>query len=179
MRRYIAVVAAFAVFSALLAGCRSENNPPAVTDNPVQTEETQQTEAMEGMGATEGTEVPEATDAPGQAGSGGVLIATKYGNLYYQDQWEDFMRIELTEKETYVIVAFAAEVDGVKYPLFHVIVGESDGDPVGQITDAQGAKHDVFVYMEEISGTSDLTEGEQNRLFAMQEEINYVIENLE
>ena len=57
-------------------------------------------------------------------------------------------------------------------------IGDFEGGPVGQLTDTDGVKHNVFITMEEID-VSGLTEGEQNRLFAMQKEINFIIENLE
>ena len=176
MRRYIAAFAACVVLAAMFAGCHSQEDQPVETGNSAQTEATTQTEVTEAMEATEATD---ATEAPVQAESKGIVINTKFGNLYYQDQWEDFMQIEQSEGDTYVIVAFEADIDGIRYPLFHLTIGEGEGEPIGQITDAQGVKRDVFVHMEEIGIISELTEGEQNRLFAMQEEINYVIENLE
>lgn len=169
LKKFVAVVMVWLILAAMLAGCRTDDNQPDQTENPVQTEEA----------LPETTQPAEVTEAATQSGLDKVTVSTKYGNLYYQDQWEDVMITELTEKDTCVVVDFVAEINGVRYPLFCVILGQSEGDPVGQITDAQGGKHDVFVHMEEIGGIADLTEGEQNRLFAMQEEINFVIESLE
>ena len=177
MKKYIAAIAACLMLAVVLAGCRSENTPTAATRDPAQTESTQYTGETVSSGATE-TETTEAAGVPAPSNPDGILISTKYGDLYYQDQWEDFMNIQVTEKDTCVIVSFTAEIDGVKYPLFQLTVGEGGDEPVGQITDVQGVKHNVFVSMEEISGISNLTEGEQNRLYAMQEEINFILENL-
>lgn len=174
MNKYIAAVMACLVLVAMLAGCHSGDDKPAATEDPVQTEG-----SMDVTEAVDTAEATEATEASGELDPKGIAVDTKFGRLYYQDQWEEFMRVELAESDTYAVVAFEAEIDGVGYPLFHLTIGESDGSPVGQITDGQGAKHDVFVYMEEISGFSSLTETQQNRLFAMQEEINYIIETLE
>ena len=170
LKKIVAVVMVWLLLTTMLVGCHNGDNQPDQTENPVQTEEAPRTEA---------TQAPAVTEATAQSGLDKVTVGTRYGNLYYQDQWEDVMITELTEKDTCVVVDFVAEINGVRYPLFCVILGQSEGDPVGQITDAQGKTHDVFVHMEEIGGIADLSEGEQNRLFAMQEEINFVIESLE
>lgn len=170
LKRLVAAVLVCMVLAAVLAGCRKDDNQPEQTGNPIQTEAAAQTEETQSPGVTEAT---------AQSGLDKVTVSTGYGNLYYQDQWEDMMIVELTDKDTCTVVDFMADINGVRYPLFCVILGRSEGDPVGQITDARGEKHDVFVHMEEIGGIADLTEGEQNRLFAMQEEINFVIESLE
>ena len=88
------------------------------------------------------------------------------------------MRVIQTEEDTGIIVSFGAEFNGVRYELFHLSIGEFGGNPVGQITDAQGVVHKVYAEAEELGIYPELTETEQNRLFAMQEDINFVLENL-
>lgn len=153
------------------------------TESVENAETVEQTESAQQTGKVEETQAPtvqQVTEETKPAISAkGVLIHTKYGDLYYQEQWEEFMFVETVDNGTYIIVAFEAEVESVRYPLFHLTIGQIEGDSIGQITDEQGNKHDVAVFMEEVDGLHNLTEGEQNRLFAMQEEINYLIENLE
>jgi hypothetical protein len=107
-----------------------------------------------------------------------IAVRTKYGSLFYQDQWEECMVVTQTDDSACVTVVFEAEINEVCYPLFRIVIGEAEGDPVGYLTDAQGSQHTVFVYPDEIGEYAALTDGEQNRLYAMQEEINFLIENL-
>lgn len=155
----------------------SVSQTEAPTESTEVTEVTEEPTEAPTKPAEAPTEAP--TEVPTEPDDGRVRVHTKYGKLYYQDQWADFMRTVQTEEGKNLVVSFVAEFDGVKYPLFHLTIGEYDGDPIGQLTDAQGVKRNVFVTMEEIGELSQLTEGEQNRLFAMQEEINFIIENLE
>ena len=171
MRKYLAALAACLMAAAMFTGCQKEAIPP------VDTEAAQQ--ATAGVAETENMDVQEMPEETEQVYTGTIEISTKFGKLYYQDQWEDFMRVEIMETDSRATVAFVAEIENVRYALFQLVLGQGDGEAVGQITDDQGVKHDVFVTMEEISGIDSLTEGEQNRLFAMQEEINYIIESLE
>ena len=57
-------------------------------------------------------------------------------------------------------------------------IGEGDGSKIGELTDGAGTKRDVYVQLEEIQEDPNLNDGEQNRLFAMQEDLNYLIDNL-
>lgn len=175
MKKYAALLLVYMMIVMMLLGCQSAEAPIG-TEPSAPIEQTQQTEETEEPNVTEATEV---TEAPTQPQLKGIVVATKFGKLYYQDQWEEFMRIAQVEEGNNVTVSFAAEIGDNRYPLFNVIIGRGEGEPVGQITDDQGMQRNVFVYMEDIVGIEELPEGEQNRLFAMQEDINFVIENLE
>lgn len=106
-----------------------------------------------------------------------IVIETKYGELLYPEQWEEFVRFDQREKDDIVSVTFRAEVNEKSYILFEVQIGGS-GDAVGKIVDKAGAERDVCIHMEEIDGISELEAAEQDRLYAMQEDINYLIDNL-
>lgn len=108
-----------------------------------------------------------------------IAVKTPYGKLYYQEQWAEFMKVvQLTEGEN-LTVRFAAEINGMEYLLFTLDIGAGEGDLVGIITDADGVQRDVFLSVEENIEHAELSQDEQNRLYAMQEEINFVLENLE
>lgn len=128
------------------------------------------------METTQSYTIEEAPEATVQQTD--IIISTQYGDLHYPEQWKEFIRTEQEEKEDVVIVVFKADINGMTYPLFEVSIGSVDGKPVGQITDAAGNSRNVSVQVDEVLEDPALTEGEQNRLYAMQEDINYVIENL-
>ena len=107
-----------------------------------------------------------------------VTVSTEYGDLYYQEQWAEFMKTEQVMEDEVLTVSFMAEFNGQRYLLFKISVGAGEGDPVTQITDADGVQRDVFVVFEELIEYDELAQDEHNRLYAMQEEINFVVENL-
>ena len=153
------------VLAAALTGCGNKEVPPTETAVVVQTEPTvTETEAA----ATEET----------FADPNIIAVKTPYGRLYYQEQWAEFMKVvQLTEGEK-LTVRFAAEFNGMEYPLFVLDIGAGEGDLAGSITDADGVQRDVFLRVEENIEHAELSQDEQNRLYAMQEEINFVLENL-
>lgn len=106
-----------------------------------------------------------------------VEVETPFGSLYYQAQWQELMRTEQEQTDDGVIVRFLAELDGTEYPLFTVTVGGSEAN-AGRITDAAGTGRNVFVELADPGDLSGLTEEVKNYLYAMQEEINYVIQKI-
>ena len=152
---------------AMLTGCNKEQGETS--------EDTRNTLSAE----TNQTTVPNVTDVIVEPETPEIMaVRTQYGSLYYQEQWAEYMRTEVTCGAKVTEIAFIAEINEKTYPLFVVSIGEADSTFVGQITDSAGKKWDVYVQVEELGQYPELTEGEQNRLYAMQEEINYIIDNL-
>lgn len=107
-----------------------------------------------------------------------IIISTQYGDLYYPDQWTECVQIDQSTAGNALVVSFAAQINDVQYPLFKVTIGEGDGSKIGELTDSAGTKRDVYLQLEEIQEDPNLNDGEQNRLYAMQEDLNYLIDNL-
>ena len=107
-----------------------------------------------------------------------VFVDTPYGRLFYQEQWAEFMKTEQIKEGDILLVRFCAEIDGVDYPLFSLSIGGGEGEPAAALTDSDGIQRDVYVIIEEIVEQEGFSEEEQNRLYAMQEEINYVMQNI-
>ncbi len=124
-------------------------------------------------------------DDRGQAGSSQnaasqdvMVVSTEYGDLQYPAQWREYVEASSAKEGDSTKVSFTATVAGKTFPLFEIIIGEGDGEKAGTITDAAGTSRDVFVRLEEISGTEGLTEAEIDRLYAMQEGLNDLVDNL-
>lgn len=193
-------VLAMLLLAAMLAGCTSEG--PAETTAPqeqVQEGEnsTSENSAAESVTLADGETVAmEDAETVGQVEEtkpaepqtpivpqptvpqNCIVVSTAFGNLQYQDQWIEFMRVEQHAEGDNLRVTFYAEINSVRYGLFELLIGDEDGTPAGQITDSEGVRRNVYIHMMEIVETSALTDAEQNRLFAMQEDINYIIENM-
>lgn len=108
-----------------------------------------------------------------------VTVNTEYGDLHYQYEWAEFMKTEQTQDKDTIIVAFSADIDGATYPLFQLTIGGDEEGAHGKLTDSKGNQRNVYVSMNELVMPEGLSEGEQNRLYAMQEDINYILRNLE
>lgn len=121
------------------------------------------------------------TDPSDQAGAPTVdcvTVTTDWGNVYFQEQWNGLMLTEQTQEGDVLTVAFYTQINDVRYDLFQMMIGGGDGTQVGQLTGADGVKRDVYMRMAELADLEGLTDSEQNRLYAMREDVNFVIENL-
>ena len=108
-----------------------------------------------------------------------LMIQTEYGDLYYPAQWEEYLKTEQTMNNNSLQVSFSAYLEDKNYPMFQVTIGDSEDTEVGELTDSSGTKRAVHVKVTELEGLEELSETEQHQIYAMQEELNYVIDNLE
>ena len=108
-----------------------------------------------------------------------VVVSTPYGNLKYSEQWSEFMHVYQQNEENAALVSFSAAFNETEYPLFTIILGEYDAEVIAEIQDANGQKHNVYVLLSDLNITEELTEDEINRLYAMQEEINEILQRIE
>ena len=163
--RILAGVVSVLTLGMLLAGCGGQKEAPTDTTEAVVTEAAIETTAA--------TEAVQETVPPNC-----VIVSTPYGNLQYQDQWHEFMYVEQVQDGENVVVTFSAKFENGQYPLFALTIGSMGEEPAAMITDAAGVQRGVYVQMMEILESDTLTDTEQNRVYAMQEDINYVIENI-
>lgn len=106
------------------------------------------------------------------------MIGTAYGDLYYPAQWEEFLQVDQTEENGRVQAAFSGKIDETLYPLFTISIGSGDGVGAGTLTGKDGTQRQVYVQIAEITGNAALSQIELNRLYAMQEDLNYLIDHL-
>ena len=63
--------------------------------------------------------------------------------------------------------------------MFYINIGIEDGEVAGKITGSDdGTQSDVYVSVPELGDISYLEEDTQDHLYAMQESVNVVVENL-
>lgn len=139
--------------------------------------------AMEGTTSGISAESGDASVTTGQATESEhryeIVIETEYGDLYFPDQWQEFLVTDQTEGENTIEVSFSAKVNDETYPLFTITIGGEEGNPAGTLTSSDGTVRNIYVQLDEINESISLDEGEQNRLYAMQEDINYLLDSLE
>lgn len=162
MKKARSIFGMAAIVSALvLAGCGNGAPTSSASDNAAQA----------------GTEAAQAEEVQ-PAAAEDMAIETKYGTLHYNDQWREHVKIDQVEEGDVVSVSFTALINEKEYPLFVVNIGGGDGSEVGKLTDAEGKERIVYIKASEIKEEEDLDANEQNRLYAMQEDINYVVDHL-
>lgn len=105
-------------------------------------------------------------------------VETKYGNLLYPQQWKEYLKIEQEEQGESLCVKFRALINETEYTLFDIVIGEEDSESIGTIQDSDGESHNVYVHIEDNMELDNLSEEEQNRLFAMKEGVNELIAHL-
>ncbi|MDO4621287.1 MAG: hypothetical protein Q4B09_11795, partial [Lachnospiraceae bacterium] len=106
-----------------------------------------------------------------------IKISTSYGDLYYPDQWEDYIKTEQTREGNILVVSFSAEIKGRTFRMFDARIG--DNDAIGTLTGPDGKTRNVGFASYETENAEGLSADEQNRLNAMSEDINFVIDHLQ
>ena len=168
---------------------QTEPTEPAATE-PEQTEPTEpaatepeQTEPTE-PAATEPEQTEPAQTTPTAPPQTTPLqdvcsVETVYGELHFQVQWSPYMQIRQEQEGDRVRVYFLARLNEKDYPLFDLTISADPGSEGQlQLTDFAGGKHGVEVNMEETLEHEELDAAGQELLYSMQEQVNFIIENL-
>lgn len=108
-----------------------------------------------------------------EAGDSAMTIETKYCNLYYPARWEQ----QLETKEKGDSVSFYSVIGNDTTKLFEVVFGSEEGSLVGHL-DIDGKSVPVCFIFDEIIPESNWDEKVTFSVYAMQEDLNYVIEKL-
>lgn len=106
-------------------------------------------------------------------------IETEYGAIMYPQNWQERLEVSIDKEDEDLTATFTTVIDYEVYYLFKVTISSDDGDVVGRITDSSGTTRNVFIYVYDLGDISELSAEKQDILYAMQEGINVVIENLE
>ena len=106
-------------------------------------------------------------------------IKTEYGTLSYPAEYKDSLTTNETNEDGFLTVTFNADVEGQSYTLFNIMINSEEGDSVGTITSDDGTVRNVLADITELTDISGLSEDDQNQLYAMQEGLNVLIENLD
>lgn len=101
-------------------------------------------------------------------------IHTDFGTLYIPQEYVQLLKAEIDSNT----VEFITEQDGKTYTLFSLSIGEEVGQLAGTLTDKRGTSRNVYVTVYDLDDISELTQNQQDQLYAMQEAVNVVVENL-
>ena len=105
-------------------------------------------------------------------------IKTGLGTLYIPKKYEKLMQTTINDGDNSCTIDFFSVLDGKQYDLFEISIGEEKGQYVGTITGKKGDSHNVFVEVYDLGDISGLPQDKSDQLYAMQEAVNTVVENL-
>jgi hypothetical protein len=88
------------------------------------------------------------------------------------------MVVEQIKEADSVTLVFEAEIDDIRYPLFKLMISSDLEQCVATMSGENGQQYGIQVIPDEIGDYETLTAEQKNRLYAMQEEINFILENL-
>lgn len=147
--------------------------------------------ALAGCGAAQTTDAGSAQQSgPGQEQtdveqgsleSGKVTVSTPYGDLFYSDEWDGVINTTQEEIDDGVRVDFTTDVDGTTYDLYKVTIGGTDDDGLlaGHLTGPDGKSREVHIAVGDHSNLDALDSAGQDRIYAMTDGVNVLIDNLE
>lgn len=107
-----------------------------------------------------------------------AVVHTDYGDLHYPDRWQEYVTIRQEQNGNTIAVTFETKSGEETYELFKVLIGDDSSEVVGSLTDDTGTQRNVYLHVEELPADSGLEETEQTRFYAMQEDLNYLIDHL-
>lgn len=109
-----------------------------------------------------------------------MTVSTDRGDLYYPDEWEGLVAITQEPEGNKLVVTFTTNVNETTFGLFKVYIDgdENDGFDAGALVDASGKKHPVYIQVDDHSNLEGLDEGTKDRIYAMSDGVNTLIEHL-
>lgn len=170
----LVIVLIVGVVIGFLISQRNSSDP--VSDSSASAQSGSDEEANQLTDSTQSNSIPESnvvTPAPEY-----VTISTELGDLYYPEQWSDYLESSQEWENDSLVISFSAKIREAEFPMFQVTIGNSEDALVGELTDSSGTKRNVYMSVVEIEPSEELSEEEQQRVYAMQEDLNYLIDHL-
>ena len=115
---------------------------------------------------------------------GSVVFDTPVGKLYYPYERAEYAKIAETTEDTAYIADLYGVVGKKEFKLFSIYINKKalESFLIGNVTDAEGHTYSASILIEELEAAdswSDTTEEEKDLLYAMQEDMNYIVEQIE
>lgn len=104
-----------------------------------------------------------------------LLVQTPYGALHFPAMWESELQTEAGDDS---IDFYCCQPGHEPLLLFTVKFGTMDGGPGGVLTASDGTRTALCIIPAELSFGDSRTPAEQDQAYAMQEDMNYLLEAL-
>lgn len=106
-----------------------------------------------------------------------LQIETDIGTLVFPGKWEDYLSTELVDDYALEFHCCIPEHDPVL--VFTVLLRSEDGDIISSITDEDGVEHMFSIWIAHPEFDQTWSEAEVDTVYAMQEDMNYLLTALE
>ena len=125
-------------------------------------------------------EEPEAehTEPAENAAGGDVTVSTYYATLQYPGKWKSYLRTSIMNEAGCKVCFFGTVPGYAEAHLFDIVINGSADIPAGTLTTAQGTQVPVGINILDIVPDENMNDDEMAILFAMQDDVNYVLEKL-
>ena len=109
----------------------------------------------------------------------GIEINTPYGVFYYPEIWGNDIRVEESEKGEYNVTLYG-KVDKMEEKLFTIFFEKNNvsGYLFGTLSVENTEKVNVSIEMTEFIPDENCSDDNIDKIYAMQEDVNYIIEQL-
>ena len=112
-------------------------------------------------------------------------IVSEDGELYYYvNGVKTYAGLIQIDGNYYYVNSYCKVITNQRYwvsktcLLYTSLIGDDSSEVVGSLTDDTGTQRNVYLHVDELPADSGLEETEQTRFYAMQEDLNYLIDNL-
>lgn len=106
-----------------------------------------------------------------------ILIETAYGDLLFPGKWEDNLQVEQPDEKTVEFYGNLTDYEPVL--LFTVSFESEDGHIVAELVGADDSVTKLSIDIAEIVFDDSWKEADRNLIYAMQEDMNYLLESLQ
>lgn len=109
----------------------------------------------------------------------GFEIETPYCTIYFPTKWQEQVTVEKQEGDVYTLQFFGTVEGKDTQHLFDLQFGGTEGFALGTLTTADGNEVVISAAFAEDTMDESWTEEEKLTIYAMQEDINYIIAKLD
>lgn len=122
-------------------------------------------------------ETPSSNDVPESNITKNIEIVTPFCILNCPEQWENYLKVDHVQGETYTLNFYATLEEKTPILLFSLIFGGDDGDQLGAIKNSQGEYIPVNIVMGKVE-LSNYDDEDMTIIYEMQEGVNSLIEQM-
>lgn len=165
----VVAIVLVAISIALVEIIRNKDEQRTIVENEIISEEQlEQNTSLESIGVVK--EEPQVIEEFFE-------IETKYCNLYFPEKWKDSIDIRDKEEMGYKVGFYGIVENKEAQLLFEVCFNSDDGELLGYLEMEENIVN-ISIDINDIVFDDSWEEGEINQIFAMQEEMNFVIDTL-
>lgn len=109
--------------------------------------------------------------------AGDITLDTNYGTLHFPAKWKDCLKMQQPADD--MVEFYCCLPDREPVLVFTVLLGKGADGPSAVITAPDGTETALYILVAEPEFDADWTDAEMDTVYAMQEDMNYLLEALQ